>query len=1783
MAAPAEPVVDLHTVFRIFDNAIASPTPPSLSKIISDTKAVRTDATVLANAISLYIKLLKTAPTNPPSPNTALPRFRSLIDALLSSGTLPNDVLLRALDHDALDTLQPNLNHAAEEKRIRTRMWFLQTRFNLFREESEGYSKMINLLYDCIKRPHHMPIDLTVHKCMQLISRFNLTFNRVTELVISAAAEYMEPQLSKSASMPIDHRLPAHLSCLLSAFPANHISSVVGAMLQLYHACHNVDTNASTNDPHSLHELEQPTPAPLLATVAVLIRERFMTVADVWAYMSPMDNKLFNAKFVEYEKHLLELSREVSSAKLAKRDSASETFKPSSYGRGSSDRDIFTKYTFTDAGPLPRFVSQKLQFISMLVGLARWDDAMSAILLLQVGSAQIDIAAHPDMAHTLTSLAEVLLQPLFHNTHPSLYHHAEPVTEALRQLGGRENRCPVPLDTVEQLVSADKDGPGAVVRQILFVLGPHARHSPRLLFALCRVLKGRKEKEAIDIMRDVVLPAFSLLQSNTGLANAIWDVLKELPHTTRWKLYGHLQEDVTRTCAVYKVVAERAAYEMKYILKRLTIDNANSFLTAVAKLTTGQALPAFNATLDRVQGYPADTVTISPVIDACRNCTNLGIDMLLYLLLDRMANSEKNRLKDDGVNTAQWYATLSLFLGTALRKLHVTSQQIDAVLGFLFTKLTVYEESLLMTALSDIIRCVSDIEVDVNITTRQAKAKGGGKYLQEIVTGGWSKLAPEPQMVGNAFDFKSERERRISTILMQRAFERSGLHGPIAVVLGQFTKSTIYHEDIRSMPLKLGANIVDMARTSLIQLCKFLDYSPVGTREPAVAQQKLWSPLVSIGLTKMISDLSIPTSSAVELMGPSLDFLEDAASLEKSSESQTKEANQNKASVDEKEKANASNNEAPTRSKDVEMVDVAKRQEGQPDIAEFAAKISERTGGALVPYLIRTFWTLKLSDISVPVDLYDVEKKRMASVKSMWEKQVDIFRRHMHNDKDRLSRSEAELRRIREYNEQLQVECDAKLQRRSRVREILLAHKKDFVRQEKPDDHERTVIAFIQECVLPKGKVSSSDAIFCARFVEMLLDLDIPAMEYTEFFETFVQIVPLAIRGCSENEALGLSVLVREILVTLEKWRSNRKVFESEAADNKENGFRESGDKADQKPMRHERYCQWLFDIHERLTNGLHAVLGSNEYLHQRNSLALLAGIIDVYPKVVEHASKIEVQIKELSRSELEDLKLVSNGVHARLQAGKAKRLPRHIFTLRPSSSTSAMVDSSKKHTTQPPDTKKAAGAKDSKEKQVQQTQGEASNVVANGGNAEQSGNLPKPLAVSSLASEAKPDAVKFNPDAKEFFPKTHSSPSKGAVISNVGKRAREGEVTARPGTGNDDRKEHAPPLKKQRNQDRAPANSRSNSGDRRLPMRDEGGKPPLRERYDERRSSSDRKSQRQNDRNMSPPPDRTGNGSKAYGRDLDGAASTGKHEPNRPLPFKDGRDDRKAQSQEPKRKGSDKSLEATRGGSAFPRSNSMKRASSSDEIKRSSAKSDQRRATDSDKREFARSTSGADKAEGGGLGKGSHSIRRDSRKRDGASRDREGRSPRGSRVESDSGRRRDHGGRYEYGNGMNARDLHRGDHGRNTDGRSDDVKTSVDHGRDIGPEQPNKRRRDYSQARGGYYEGDGHRGKRSRLDDMDKRYIGGSSGDGRYGRAGGQRDFSSAPPGPGWIDEQRRGDERRRDVPHVGWQPRVDRDYDRRRDDRDDPYDRRDDRNRGDRRDRRNRPPPPLSRRGQR
>lgn len=98
--------------------------------------------------------------------------------------------------------------------------------------------------------------------------------------------------------------------------------------------------------------------------------------------------------------------------------------------------------------------------------------------------------------------------------------------------------------------------------------------------------------------------------------------------------------------------------ESKGILRRLSHNTIDTLSGPVAKLAHSNPCVFFQNAVHQIMSY--DNLA-AVVIQALRYVTNMGFDVLVFVILDALANPTKPRVKDDGVNTADWLQSVLHF------------------------------------------------------------------------------------------------------------------------------------------------------------------------------------------------------------------------------------------------------------------------------------------------------------------------------------------------------------------------------------------------------------------------------------------------------------------------------------------------------------------------------------------------------------------------------------------------------------------------------------------------------------------------------------------------------------------------------------------------------------------------------------------------------------------------------------------------------------------------------------------------------------------------------------------------------------------------------------------------------------------------------------------------------------------------------------------------------------------------------------------------------------------
>lgn len=168
------------------------------------------------------------------------------------------------------------------------------------------------------------------------------------------------------------------------------------------------------------------------------------------------------------------------------------------------------------------------------------------------------------------------------------------------------------------------------------------------------------------VLRVYLLRALTLIRGNAVCTVEVWNIIRQYSTTCRWRLYGEWKTKMYDSHPELQVRYSQAKSETKAILRRLNTNSNDTLSGTVAKLAHSNPCVFFDRAVHQIMSY--DNLA-NVVIQALRYVTNMGFDVLVYIIVDAFSDPRKPRLKDDGVNTADWLQSVSLlhsFLSSGL-------------------------------------------------------------------------------------------------------------------------------------------------------------------------------------------------------------------------------------------------------------------------------------------------------------------------------------------------------------------------------------------------------------------------------------------------------------------------------------------------------------------------------------------------------------------------------------------------------------------------------------------------------------------------------------------------------------------------------------------------------------------------------------------------------------------------------------------------------------------------------------------------------------------------------------------------------------------------------------------------------------------------------------------------------------------------------------------------------------------------------------------------------------
>ncbi|TWW74883.1 THO complex subunit 2 [Takifugu flavidus] len=591
---------------------------------------------------------------------------------------VPEAILKERLDPETLESLGLiKQAHQFNQKivKIKTKLFYKQQKFNLLREENEGYAKLITELGQDLSGS--ITSHLVLESIKSLIGCFNLDPNRVLDIIL---------EVYESRSDQDEFFLSLIKSYMCEPLTLCHI---LGFKFKFY------------------QEPNEETPKSLYHIAAALLHHNLIELEDLYVHLMPPD-----VTIVEEHK------RDISEAKQLDRKLVKLVLPTDKNEEKDKEDDKNEK--------LPD--NQKLGLLEALLRIGDWHHAQS--IMDQMPS--FYTTSHKAIALALCQLVHLTVEPLYRRVGVSKGAKGRPLHPLKSKRAPRPTECFEDLrrDTFSMLGYL---GPHLSNDPILFA------KIVRLGKAFMKEYQNESRPDARDkmdtllscflsIADQVLLPSLSLMESNACMSEELWGLFKLFPYQHRYRLYGQWKNETYLSHPLLVKVKAQTVERAKYIMKRLTKENVRQSGRQVGKLSHSNPTILFDYMLSQIQWY--DNL-IGPVVDSLKYLTSLSYDVFACILqmdciIEALANPEKEKMKHDDTAISSWLQSLASLCGAVFRKYSI---ELAGLLQYVTNQLKT-GKSFDLLILKEVVQKMAGIEITNEMTSEQLEAMTGGEQLK---------------------------------------------------------------------------------------------------------------------------------------------------------------------------------------------------------------------------------------------------------------------------------------------------------------------------------------------------------------------------------------------------------------------------------------------------------------------------------------------------------------------------------------------------------------------------------------------------------------------------------------------------------------------------------------------------------------------------------------------------------------------------------------------------------------------------------------------------------------------------------------------------------------------------------------------------------------------------------------------------------------------------------------------------------------------------------------------
>ncbi|KAJ1286808.1 hypothetical protein BS78_03G380500 [Paspalum vaginatum] len=1056
----------------------------------------------------------------------------------------------------------------SKEVRVNTRLLYQQTKFNLLREESEGYAKLVTLLCQVgsdVGCQNSCSVTISIIK--SLIGHFDLDPNRVFDIVLECFELYPDSN--------IFHQL-------IPLFPKSHAAQILGFKFQYYQR---LDVNSTV-------------PSGLFRTAALLVKSGFIDLDNVYSHLLPNDDEAFE-HFDSF------ISRRIDEAnKIGKINLAATGKDLMEDEKQEITIDLYTALEMENAIVGERALEmEKNQKLGLLLGFLSVHDWYHAQLLFE-RLAHLNPVEHIEICDGLFRMIEKAMSSAY-GIVCQLYYYLPPKNDADQTGTSALSSFDLPKEFFQMLTAC----------------GPYLHRDTQLLQKVCRVLKAyyhsskdtaraaavvSPQSQIEEALGSCLFPSLQLIPANPAVDMEIWGVLSLLPYETRYRLYGEWEKE-TEQNPIVLAARQTAKLDTRRLLKRLAKENLKPLGRMVAKLAHANPMTVLRTIVQQVEAY-RDMIT--PVVDAFKYLTQLEYDILQYIVIERLAQGGRAKLKDDGLNLSDWLQCLASFWGHLCKKHNAV--ELKSLLQYLVNQLK-KGVGFELVVLEELIQQMANVQYTENMTEEQVDAMAGSETLRQ-----------QASLFGATRNYKvlSKSTNRLRDSLLPK--EEPKLAVPMLLLIAQHRSKIIINAD--ATYIKMVSEQFDRCHGILLQYVEFLSSAVAST-----AYAQLIPPLQDL-----VHKYHIEPEVAFLIYRPVMRLFKSTNGGDTCWPLDDNEEGESVSSDD--LILHLDSSQEPTMWSDL--------------LNTVQSILPAKAWNSLSADLYTTFWGLTLYDLHFPKDRYDTEIKKLHENLKQLEDNSD-------NSSIAISRRKKDKERIQDLLDKLNSESQKHQQHIASVVQRL-AREKDKWLSSSPDAL-KINMEFLQRCIFPRCVFSMQDAVYCATFVQTLHSLGTPFFNTVNHIDVLVcKTLQPMICCCTEFEAGRLGRFFHDTLKMAYYWKSDESVYERECGNKP--GFAVYFRFPNSQRVSYSQFVRVHWKWSSRITKVLNQCMESKEYMEIRNALIVLTKISSVFPVIRKSGVNLEKRVAKLKGDEREDLKVLATGVAAALAARKSSWLSEEEF-----------------------------------------------------------------------------------------------------------------------------------------------------------------------------------------------------------------------------------------------------------------------------------------------------------------------------------------------------------------------------------------------------------------------------------------------------------------------------------------------------------------------------------------